>query len=55
MARSNRDTKLAGPVRRRVQDAMMRLFFAHYYEKTTGWLYDDEPTTPRRTQVGAAR
>ena len=55
MARSNRDTKVAGPVRRAVQDVMMRFFFAHYYEKATGWLYDDEVAASARTQVDAAR
>ncbi|MEV4623702.1 FAD-dependent oxidoreductase [Asanoa sp. NPDC049573] len=39
----NREVKQAGPLRRRVTEVGMSLFFARFYERATGWLYDYEP------------
>ncbi|GAA3441512.1 FAD-dependent oxidoreductase [Planomonospora venezuelensis] len=42
MASANRDAKTAGPVGRRINDLVMPVFFRHFYEKATGWLYSDD-------------
>ena len=42
-ADDNRATKLAGPVRRRVQEIVMPLVMRHGYERATGWLFDHDP------------
>jgi salicylate hydroxylase len=42
-AEDSRGAKKAGPVKRRVQAAMMRIFVPMVYEKATGWLYSYEP------------
>ncbi|MEV0646456.1 FAD-dependent monooxygenase [Phytomonospora sp. NPDC050363] len=42
-AGDNVDAKTAGPVKRRLNEAMMRLFIPRFYEKATGWLYDFDP------------
>ncbi|HEV7712128.1 MAG TPA: FAD-dependent oxidoreductase [Asanoa sp.] len=42
-ADDNREAKQAGPVRRRLTEIGMSLFFARFYERATGWLYDYEP------------
>ncbi|GAA4251479.1 FAD-dependent oxidoreductase [Dactylosporangium darangshiense] len=42
-AEDNRGAKKAGPVRRRLQAAMMRIFVPMFYEKATTWLYSYEP------------
>ncbi|MBG0832552.1 FAD-dependent monooxygenase [Planomonospora sp. ID67723] len=41
-ASANRDAKTAGPVGRRINDLVMPVFFRHFYEKATGWLYSDD-------------
>ncbi|GAA3008174.1 FAD-dependent monooxygenase [Streptosporangium longisporum] len=38
-ASANRDSKTAGPVGRRVNDLIMPIFFRHFYERSTAWLY----------------
>jgi salicylate hydroxylase len=45
-AEDNRGAKRAGPVKRRVQAAMMRIFVPMFYEKATAWLYAYEPARP---------
>ncbi|WP_433048763.1 FAD-dependent oxidoreductase [Dactylosporangium sp. CS-033363] len=42
-AEDNRNAKKAGPVKRRMQAAMMRIFVPMFYEKATAWLYSYEP------------
>ncbi|GIF51560.1 hypothetical protein Afe04nite_60990 [Asanoa ferruginea] len=42
-ADDNREAKQAGPVRRRLTEIGMSLFFERFYERATGWLYDYEP------------
>ncbi|MEU7868650.1 NAD(P)/FAD-dependent oxidoreductase [Dactylosporangium sp. NPDC049140] len=42
-AEDNRRAKKAGPVKRRMQAAMMRIFVPMFYEKATAWLYAYEP------------
>ncbi|MFY1669537.1 FAD-dependent oxidoreductase [Plantactinospora sp. WMMB334] len=42
-AEDNRGIKKAGPVKRRAQAAMMRLFVPLFYEKATVWLYNYQP------------
>jgi 2-polyprenyl-6-methoxyphenol hydroxylase-like FAD-dependent oxidoreductase len=42
-ADDNREAKQAGPVRRRLTEIGMSLFFGRFYERATGWLYDYEP------------
>ncbi|GAA2361498.1 NAD(P)/FAD-dependent oxidoreductase [Dactylosporangium salmoneum] len=42
-AEDNRGAKKAGPVKRRLQAAMMRIFVPMFYEKATAWLYAYEP------------
>ena len=41
-ADDNREAKQAGPIRRRLTEIGMSLFFARFYERATGWLYDYE-------------
>ncbi|MFI0366234.1 FAD-dependent monooxygenase [Actinomadura sp. 1N219] len=41
-AASNRDAKTAGPIARRLNDLIMPIFFRHFYEKATGWLYSHD-------------
>jgi len=43
-AENNRNTKQAGPLKRRMSTLMMRIFIPLVYEKATGWLYDYRPT-----------
>ena len=45
-AEDNRDAKKAGPVKRRLQALLMRVFVPLFYEKATAWLYSHEPTHP---------
>jgi 2-polyprenyl-6-methoxyphenol hydroxylase-like FAD-dependent oxidoreductase len=42
-AEDNRNTKKAGPIKRRLQALVMRLFVPIGYEKATAWLYDYTP------------
>jgi len=42
-AEDNRGLKRAGPVKRQVQAATMRLFVPLFYERATAWLYSHEP------------
>ncbi|WP_050777848.1 NAD(P)/FAD-dependent oxidoreductase [Micromonospora sp. ATCC 39149] len=42
-AEDNRGTKKAGPVKRRLQALIMRLFVPLFYEKATAWLYECTP------------
>ncbi|MGP3913223.1 FAD-dependent oxidoreductase [Nonomuraea sp. 10N515B] len=42
-ASDNRDAKTAGPIERRINDLVMPVFFRHFYERATGWLYN-QPT-----------
>jgi 2-polyprenyl-6-methoxyphenol hydroxylase-like FAD-dependent oxidoreductase len=42
-AEDNRGAKKAGPVKRRLQAVMMRVFVPLFYAKATAWLYDYEP------------
>ncbi|WP_432976093.1 FAD-dependent monooxygenase [Dactylosporangium sp. CA-233914] len=42
-AEDNRNAKKAGPVRRRLQAGLMRIFVPVFYEKATAWLYAYEP------------
>ncbi|MGP3937268.1 FAD-dependent monooxygenase [Nonomuraea sp. KM88] len=42
-ADDNRDAKKAGPVKRSLQAAVMRVFVPLFYEKATAWLYDHDP------------
>src|SRR5699024_4348119 len=42
-AEDNRNTKQAGPLKRRFQAGMMRIFVPMFYEKATAWLYAYEP------------
>ncbi|MER7008052.1 FAD-dependent oxidoreductase [Dactylosporangium sp. NPDC000555] len=42
-AEDNRGAKRAGPVRRRLRAAMMRIFVPMFYERATAWLYAYEP------------
>ncbi|WP_433208144.1 FAD-dependent oxidoreductase [Dactylosporangium sp. CS-047395] len=42
-AEDNRNAKKAGPLKRRMQAAMMRIFVPMFYEKATAWLYSYEP------------
>ncbi|GGO28923.1 FAD-dependent oxidoreductase [Micromonospora parathelypteridis] len=44
-AEDNRGAKKAGPVKRRMQALVMRMFVPLFYEKATAWLYDYEPGT----------
>jgi 2-polyprenyl-6-methoxyphenol hydroxylase-like FAD-dependent oxidoreductase len=46
-ADDNREAKQAGPIRRRLTEIGMSLFFARFYERATGWLYDYEPAAQR--------
>ncbi|GIH77882.1 FAD-dependent oxidoreductase [Planobispora longispora] len=41
-ASANRDAKTAGPVGRRVNELIMPIFFRHFYERATGWLYAED-------------
>jgi 2-polyprenyl-6-methoxyphenol hydroxylase-like FAD-dependent oxidoreductase len=41
-ASANRDAKTAGPIGRRLNDLIMPIFFRHFYEKATGWLYSHD-------------
>ncbi|MBW8486458.1 FAD-dependent oxidoreductase [Actinomadura parmotrematis] len=43
MAAANRDAKTAGPVARRVRDAVMPVVLRLFYERSTAWLYTREP------------
>ncbi|MGC5015425.1 FAD-dependent oxidoreductase [Streptosporangium sp. DT93] len=45
-ASANRDAKTAGPIGRRVNDLIMPIFFRHFYERSTAWLYAYEPGSP---------
>ena len=38
-ARAGREAKLAGPIRRRVDDLVMPIVFRHVYARATAWLY----------------
>ncbi|MFI5912865.1 FAD-dependent oxidoreductase [Dactylosporangium sp. NPDC051541] len=42
-AEDNRNAKRSGPLKRRLQAAMMRIFVPMVYEKATAWLYAYEP------------
>ena len=42
MAGANRESKTAGPVARRVQNAVMPLVLRFLYERSTSWLYTHE-------------
>ncbi|MFG1869518.1 FAD-dependent oxidoreductase [Micromonospora arborensis] len=42
-AEDNRGAKKAGPVKRRVQALVMRMFVPLFHEKATAWLYSYEP------------
>ncbi|MEU4829483.1 NAD(P)/FAD-dependent oxidoreductase [Streptosporangium sp. NPDC023615] len=42
-ASANRDAKTAGPIGRRVNDLIMPIFFRHFHERSTAWLYAYEP------------
>jgi 2-polyprenyl-6-methoxyphenol hydroxylase-like FAD-dependent oxidoreductase len=42
-ADDNRDAKKAGPLKRRVQAVLMRIFVPMVYERATAWLYSYEP------------
>ncbi|GGN85012.1 FAD-dependent oxidoreductase [Actinoplanes lobatus] len=48
-AEDNRGIKKAGPVKRRMQDLLMRMFLPLFYEKATAWLYSHEPAQLRAT------
>lgn len=50
-AEDNRGMKRAGPIKRRVQAAMMRIFIPLVYEKATGWLYDYRPASGANTEA----
>ncbi|MGN9846307.1 FAD-dependent oxidoreductase [Nonomuraea sp. H19] len=50
-AEDNRGAKKAGPVRRRLQAAVMRVFMPLFYEKATAWLYDYTPDTGLNTNI----
>jgi 2-polyprenyl-6-methoxyphenol hydroxylase-like FAD-dependent oxidoreductase len=57
MAEDNRGVKKAGPVKRRAQALLMRVFMPLFYEKATAWLYSYEPrrldaATPARRSTG---
>ncbi|MGV9771981.1 FAD-dependent monooxygenase [Streptosporangium sp. NPDC003464] len=41
-AGDNRDAKTAGPIGRRLNDLIMPIFFRHFHEKATGWLYSHD-------------
>ncbi|MCG5216009.1 FAD-dependent monooxygenase [Streptosporangium soli] len=43
MAEDNRDAKVAGPVKRSLNDLFMPFFIRHFYERATGWLYAYQP------------
>ncbi|GAB4055160.1 FAD-dependent monooxygenase [Catellatospora paridis] len=43
-AEDNRRAKKAGPLKRQLQAAVMRLFLPLFYEKATAWLYSHEPS-----------
>ncbi|MEJ3746584.1 NAD(P)/FAD-dependent oxidoreductase [Actinomycetes bacterium KLBMP 9797] len=43
MAEDNRGTKKAGPVKRTLQAAAMRMFVPLFYERATAWLYAYDP------------
>jgi salicylate hydroxylase len=45
-AEDNRGAKNAGPVKRRLQALLMRVFVPLFYEKATAWLYNHEPGRP---------
>jgi salicylate hydroxylase len=47
-AEDNRGAKKAGPLKRRMQVAGMRLFVPLFYERATAWLYAYEPDGGRR-------
>lgn len=53
-AGENRGAKRAGPVRRPLQAAAMRLFVPLCYERATEWLYTHEPVRPA-APAGAVR
>lgn len=42
-AEDNRGAKTAGPVKRRLQALLMRLFVPLFHERATAWLYGCEP------------
>ncbi|GIH08261.1 FAD-dependent oxidoreductase [Rhizocola hellebori] len=42
-AEDNRGIKRAGPLKRQLQAAVMRLFVPLFYERATAWLYSHEP------------
>ncbi|GAA1864899.1 FAD-dependent oxidoreductase [Asanoa iriomotensis] len=50
----NREVKQAGPLRRRLAEIGMSVFFNRFYERATGWLYDYDPT-PIRPAAGPER
>ncbi|MEU7002566.1 FAD-dependent monooxygenase [Nonomuraea sp. NPDC046570] len=41
VAGGNRDTKTAGPLGRTLNNLVMSIFFRHFHEKATAWLYAD--------------
>lgn len=41
VAGGNRDTKTAGPLGRTLNNLVMSIFFRHFHEKATAWLYPD--------------
>ncbi|MER5867560.1 FAD-dependent oxidoreductase [Kitasatospora sp. NPDC002040] len=41
-AAANRDAKTAGPLARRVNDVVLPLFFRHFHDRSTAWLYTHE-------------
>ncbi|KFF98170.1 hypothetical protein IQ62_26480 [Streptomyces scabiei] len=47
-AEDNRGVKKAGPVKRRLQALLMRVFVPLIYEKATAWLYSYEPGEPQK-------
>jgi salicylate hydroxylase len=47
-AEDNRGAKKAGPLKRRMQAAGMRLFIPLFYERATAWLYAYDPGATRR-------
>ena len=48
-ASANREAKTAGPIRRRVNDAVMPFALRHFYEKATAWLYTEAPPLRSRS------
>jgi salicylate hydroxylase len=51
-AEDNRGTKKAGPLRRKAQALLMRLFIPLFYEKATAWLYAYQPGDLRTPTQG---